>query len=355
MKSQAIVAYGEPLREILNDTPKPQGAQVLLRVNHCGVCHSDVHLHDGYFDLGSDKKLDVSSSHTLPFTLGHEIEGEVVAVGPQAAVADADLAVGDKRVVYPWIGCGACPVCARGDEQLCNHPQALGVNVAGGYSDYVLVPHPRYLLAYRGIADGLAATYMCSGLTAYGALRKLAPVGDGESVVIVGLGGVGMMGLQFARALYPNADIVGVDIDEAKLRAAHAAGAARTYHGADADAVKQLLKDSGGGACGAVDFVGAETSFNFANRAVRKAGKVVVVGLFGGRFSMPVPMLPLRAITLMGSYVGSLAETRQMLAMVKAGKVAAIPLQERPLAQADQTLNDLRQGKIIGRVVLDCR
>lgn len=350
MKSQAIVKYSEPLQEIVADTPDPQGSEVLLKVAHCGVCHSDVHLHDGFFGLGGDKQLDISASHTLPFTLGHEIEGEVVALGPEVR----GLEHGATRVVYPWIGCGACPVCARGDEQLCGQPRALGVNVNGGYSDHVLVPHPRYLLDYGDIPEGLAATYMCSGLTAYSALKKIGGSGT-EHIAVIGLGGVGMMGLQFARALFADAEIVAVDVADDKLQAALNAGAARAYNALDQGAPKQLLRDTDGGVYAAVDFVGSEASLGFASRAVRKGGKVIIVGLFGGRFSMPIPMFPLRAISLIGSYVGSLAETRAMLELVKAGRIAAIPITERPLAQAGQTLDDLRQGRVLGRVVLDCR
>ena len=348
MKSQSIVAYSEPLQTLSKDNPQPQDSQVLLKVHYCGVCHSDVHLHDGYFGLGGDKKLDISSSHSLPLTLGHEIEGEVIAIGPEVN----NLAIGAKRVVYPWIGCGDCSVCASGDEQLCAKPQALGVNVDGGYADHVLVPHPRYLLDASGIADGLAATYMCSGLTAYGALQKLDALGPDDPIAIVGLGGVGLMGLQFARALFPENPIVAVDIDDAKLSAAQNFGAQFSYNAEHTDAAKQCLKATAGGVAAAVDFVGSETSLGFANRTTRKGGKIVVVGLFGGLFKMPIPMFPLRAITICGSYVGSLAETQAMLELVKAGKIAPIPITQRALEQADQTLNDLRQGRILGRVVL---
>ena len=327
MRSQAVVEHGAPLEEIVKEAPAPKGSEVLLKVRFCGVCHSDVHLHDGHFDLGGGKTLDITGSHRLPFTLGHEIEGEVAALGPEAK----GVVVGDRRVVYPWIGCGECPVCARGDEHLCNKPRALGINLDGGYSDHVLVPHPRYLIDYEGVAEGLAATYMCSGLTAYGALLKAGPLAAGEHLVIVGLGGVGMMGLQFARALYPEAKIYGADVDDAKLEAALAAGASGVANTGAEDAAKLFLKETRGGAAGAVDFVGSEASLGFANRVTAKGGRLVIVGLFGGRFSMPIPMFPLRAISLIGSYVGSLAETQEMLALVKAGKVDPIPIEQRDL------------------------
>jgi D-arabinose 1-dehydrogenase-like Zn-dependent alcohol dehydrogenase len=348
MKSEAIVRYAEPLQEITGVVAEPTGTEVLMRVTHCGVCHSDVHLHDGYFDLGGDRKADLSAGHTLPFTMGHEIQGEVAALG-----ADAEgVVLGQKLVVYPWIGCGECEVCAGGEEQMCGAPRTIGVNVAGGFSDYVLVPHPRYLLNFDGIADGLAATYMCSGLTAYSALKKLESISDGDDIAIVGLGGVGFMGVQFARALFPAQRIIGVDVDATKLEAALTAGADAVYDSSDKGAAKELLKATGGGCRGAVDFVGSEGSIGFATRVIKRGGKAVIVGLFGGTFSIPIPMFPLRSISIAGSMVGSLGQAKAMLELVKSGVVDPIPLKERPLSQANQTLNDLRDGKVLGRVVL---
>jgi len=350
LKSQMIVAHGAPLEEVSEANPSPQGTEVLLRINHCGVCHSDVHLHDGYFKLGGEKKLDTTGLHTLPFTLGHEIEGEVSAMGGQAK----NVSVGQQCAVFPWIGCGECTVCKNGKEHMCNQPRALGVNVDGGYSDHVLVPHPRYLLSYEGIPPELAATYMCSGLTAFSALKKIRDMGEDEAIAFVGLGGVGMMGMQFARALFPNARLIGADVNKRKLEAASQAGASLVYNTSEEDAAKRLLKETKGGVAVAIDFVGSDASLGFANRIVRKGGKVIIVGLFGGRFSMPIPMFPLRAISLVGSYVGSLSETKEMLELVRTGHVNAIPLEVRPIDTANQTLDDLRAGDVLGRVVLDC-
>ena len=346
MKSEAIVEYGKPLELLETETPTPTGSEILLKVTHCGVCHSDVHIHDGHFDMGGGNQLDVRAGRKLPFTLGHEIEGEVVAVGPDVT----DVKVGDHRVAYPWIGCGECPTCNRGDEHLCNKPRNLGIQVAGGYATHAIVPHQRYLLDYTGVKDGLAATYMCSGLTAYSAMKKL-DVSDEERVLVVGLGGVGMMGLQFAKSLFKQAPL-GADVDAQKLQAAKGAGAHEIYNPKDADALKKLLADTNGGVPAAVDFVGSEASLKFATGAVRKGGQVVVVGLFGGGFSMPIPLFPMRAISIGGSYVGSLEETKEMMELVKAGKIDPIPVEERPLDAASKSLDDLRKGGVMGRVVL---
>ena len=349
MRSVQIVEYGEPLEERTRARPQPSGTEILVRVTHCGVCHSDIHLHDGYFGLGGDKKLDIRSGRQLPFTLGHEIEGVVEAVGPEAV----GVRPGDKRLVWPWIGCGACPICLRGDEPLCGKPRNLGIQVDGGYSEYVLVPHPRYLIEYEGVPAGIAATYMCSGLTAFGALKKLGAVPGEDRILIVGAGGVGMMAVQFAQVLF-DCPVLVADVNPAAREAAERAGAAATYDPKDPGAVKQLIADTKGGVYGAVDFVGAESSLNFAVAALRKGGRAIVVGLFGGKFEIPIPMFPFREISIGGSVVATLRQTHEMMNLVRQGKVAPIPVQTRPLSQAWQTLEDLRQGRIVGRVVLEC-
>lgn len=347
MKRQSMVEYGEPLQETVADTPEPQGSEVIIRVSHCGVCHSDIHMHDGYFELGGGRQLDVRSGRELPFTLGHEIAGDVAAAGPEAD----GVAVGEHYAVYPWIGCGECTLCLRGDEHLCNTANHLGITVDGGYASHVVVPHPRYLLSTQGLEPTLAGSYMCSGLTAYSALKKVADkVADGP-LMIVGLGGVGMMGLQFAKALY-DAEIFACDIDPAKREAALNAGASQVFDPAEDGIRKTVLKATGGGAAAAVDYVGAESTVNFAQSILRKNGAVVIAGLLGGTFSIPAPMFPLRALSIIGTFVGSLNEAREMLDLVRAGRVDPIPVELRPLEQANASLDDLRGGRVVGRIVL---
>ena len=347
MHRQSLVDYGKPLQTTEAATPAPTGTEVLLRVSHCGVCHSDIHLQDGYFDLGGGQKLDVRGNRQLPFTLGHEIAGTVEAAGPDAK----GVAKGRRYAAYPWIGCGTCGLCARGDEHMCNAPRALGVTVDGGYATHVLVPHPRYLFDVEGIAPQIAGPLMCSGLTGYGAIKKALPFLRAGPLLIVGLGGVGMMGLQFARALTDKPIFV-ADVDKGKREAALKLGAAEVFDAADPGARKAIVKASGGGVGAAVDFAGSDKSFAFAHAPVAKGGAAIVVGLFGGSFSMPVPMLPLRALTIMGSYVGSTAEAAEMLDLVRAGRVSPIPVQMRPLGEASRSLDDLRAGKVVGRVVI---
>ena len=347
MYCEAITAFGAPLERIEAPTPEPKGTEVLIRVEHCGVCHSDIHIHDGYFGLGGEAKLPLGLP--LPHTLGHEVAGEVIAVGPDAQGAK----VGDHRAVYSWIGCGACPACVRGEENYCMRPRNLGCSAGtpGGYASHVMVPHPRYLIDYGNVPPALAATYMCSGLTAYGAMSKVPTPGPDDDVLVVGAGGVGMMGVQFAKHLFGKGPLV-ADIDEGRLQAAMGAGAKAAYNTKDPEALRKLMTDTGGGVIGAVDFVGSEASFAFTTNAVRRGGRAVIVGLFGGGMAMPIPMFPLRALTIGGSYVGSLAEAEAMMELVRAGEIDPIPVRERPLSEANQVLEELKDGKIVGRVVL---
>jgi D-arabinose 1-dehydrogenase-like Zn-dependent alcohol dehydrogenase len=347
MRRQSLIEYGKPLEATEVETPVPSGTEVLLGVSHCGVCHSDLHLQDGYFALGGEQKLDVRGLRPLPFTFGHEIAGTVEAVGPEAQ----GVVEGKRYAAYPWIGCGACPVCARGDEHLCNAPRALGITVDGGYATHVLVSHPRYLMDIDGIAPEIAGPLMCSGLTGYGAVRKALPYLRSGPLLIVGLGGVGMMGLQFARAL-TDAPVLVADIDAAKREAALRLGASAAFDPADPGARKAIMKASAGGVGAAVDFAGSDKSLTFAQAVVAKGGAAIVVGLLGGSFTLPVPMFPLRALTVMGSYVGSPAEARDMLDLVKAGRIAPIPVELRPLEATSRSLDDLRAGRIVGRVVI---
>lgn len=347
MQRQSLTAYAKPLEGTEAPTPVPQGSEVLLRVSHCGVCHSDLHLQDGYFDLGGGNKLDVQAGRKLPFTLGHEIAGVVEAVGPDAK----GVAVGSRFAAYPWIGCGKCGLCARGDEHLCNAPRALGITVDGGYATHCMVPHPRYLLDVTGIDPAIAGALMCSGLTGYSAVKKAVGFQRSGPILIVGLGGVGMMGLQFARAM-SDGPVFAADIDASKREAALKQGAQEVFDPADAGSRKAIAKATGGGAGAAVDFAGSDKSLAFAQGVVAKGGAAIVVGLIGGSFTLPVPMFPLRALTIMGSYVGSPSEATEMLALVKAGKVAPIPVETRKLAQTNSALDDLRAGRVVGRVVI---
>ena len=347
MLSYQVESFGKPLAKVLRETPQPQGTEVLVKVGSCGVCHSDVHLHDGYFDLGNGNKLDMTRALQPPRTLGHEIAGTVVAVGPEAQ----GIAVGDRRVVFPWIGCGQCSLCAAGDEHLCNAPRALGIQRDGGFADHVVVPHPRYLLDYGSLPEEQACTFACSGLTAFSALKKVSPLGAGDKLLIIGAGGVGLSGIRLARELFDTPPIV-VELDKSKWDTAREAGAGELIDPAADGAARALVKATGGGVAAAIDFVGAGSTFAFGYGALRKAGKLVCVGLFGGSTPIVPAMVSMKAVTITGSYVGSLAEMHELMTIARSGKLPGLPLTTRPLAEATQALTDLKDGRIRGRAIL---
>ena len=305
------------------------------------------HLQDGYFSLGGDKKLDVSAGRTLPFTLGHEIAGVIESAGEEAEGAG----VGRRVAVFPWIGCGTCPACAAGEENLCAAPRHLGIGVDGGFATHVLVPHSRYLLDYAPLSSAFAGALMCSGLTAYSALKRLTGRPERGPVLLVGVGGVGMMGLAIARALFHEPPIV-ADIDPHKRQAAIAAGAAQAHDPSDPATRKAVIAASSGGVVAACDFVGSDKSMQFATGVLGRGGKLVVTGLLGGTFSIPAAMFAMRPITIEGSFTGTLAEARELLDLARSGKIKPIPMHERPLAQAQTALEDLRVGRVVGRTVL---
>ncbi len=348
MITYEVEAFGRPLARALRDTPVPQGREVLLRVSHCGVCHSDVHLHDGYFQLGEGQRLDLARGIALPHTLGHEIAGTVAALGPEAE----GVAVGDVRVAYPWIGCGQCSVCAAGHEELCAAPRVLGLQRAGGFADHVLVPDARYLVDPGRLPLAQACTYACAGITAYGALKRAAPLAAGDTLLVIGAGGVGLSGVRLARRLHPEATIVVAEVDASKADLARAAGANEVIDPSAPDAAKALTKATRGGVTAAIDFVGSGASFAFGFGALRKGGRLVCVGLFGGATPIVPVMVAMKAVSVLGSYVGTLQDLRELIALAQDGSMPALTVTERPLAEASDVLDDLRHGRVRGRVVL---
>ena len=345
MISYQIIEHGKPLQKVLATTPEPKGAEVLVRVTRAGVCHSDLHIWEGYFDLGGGKRFYVKERGCIPpFTLGHEPLGIVEALGPRAR----GVKVGQKRLVYPWIGCGKCAVCKAGQENYCvSGTRFLGVNRAGAYATHVLVPDPKYLIDIGGIEDGFAATLACSALTAYSAASKLPAMGAKDEVAVLGCGGLGLIGISVLREKGVKS-IVACDVDDAKLAAAAKLGAKRGINTKAPDAAQQLQ-----GIAGALDFVGAAATAALGIGALRKGGRYVICGLYGGELVHPLPPIAQRAIGIIGSYVGNLQELKEVVALAKKGKLKPLPVETRPAAEANAALEDLKAGRVVGRVVLD--
>jgi D-arabinose 1-dehydrogenase-like Zn-dependent alcohol dehydrogenase len=347
MRMFQICVCGEPLQLREQPIPEPKGTEVLLKVLAAGVCHSDLHLADGYFDLGGGKRLSLEDrGMKLPVTLGHENVGEVVALGPDAK----GVKIGDKRLAHPWIGCGACGPCRRGEENLCRTMKSLGVFTNGGYADYMIVPHPRYLFDIGDLDPAHAAPLACSGVTTFGALKKVTTLKT-EPTVIIGAGGLGLMCLALHRKMGGHSAIV-VDIDPVKREAAKKAGAAAVVDGGAADAVQQIVDLTKGGAWAVIDLVGSSRSARLGYDSLIKGGKYIIVGLFGGDLTVSLPPIPMRALTIQGSYVGSVPEMAELMDLVRRTGLPNLPITTRPLKDVNAVHEDLRAGRVVGRVVL---
>jgi D-arabinose 1-dehydrogenase-like Zn-dependent alcohol dehydrogenase len=230
--------------------------------------------------------------------------------------------------------------------------QSIGVQRPGGYADYVLVPHPRYLVDPQGVDPAFAATLACSGITTYAAIDKLRPFEPEDWIVILGAGGLGLLCVAVLRAL-EHEKIVSVDIDPNKLTAARAAGAAETLDARDAGALKKLQEMCVGGVYGALDFVGSSETAKLGVAALRKGGRYVVVGLFGGELPVSTVSLAQRAISIQGSYVGTVGDLKDMVDLARSRKLKPIPIAKRPMTEVNRTLDELKAGKILGRVVVE--
>ena len=349
MLSYDVVEWGKPLEKAERETPKPTGSEVLLKLNYCGVCHSDVHIREGYFELGGGKRLLMSDrGMTLPATLGHEPYGTVIAAGPEAG----DVPIGADRRVYPWTGCGICTRCLDGLDNYCMAPRMIGIQRRGGYADHLLVPHPRYLIDASGIDPAWAATLSCSGLSTYSAVSKLNPIPREEWVAVIGVGGLGLTAIGMLRAM-GHERIIAVDVDAAKLNAAEVAGAAATIDSRDVEVAKKLQQIAGGPICGAIDLVGNTDTASLALGVLRKGGRLILVGLYGGEIPLSLVATIQRALTIQGSHLGSIAELKQVVVLARGSKIKPIPFQKRPLSEVSRTLDELKAGAILGRVVVE--
>jgi alcohol dehydrogenase/propanol-preferring alcohol dehydrogenase len=348
MRAWAVVENDAPLQEIELPTPEPQGTEVLLETMYCGVCHSDIHIWEGRYDLGGGKVMNLKDRGlTLPLAMGHEVVGRVVKPGPDAS----GVKVGDVRIVFPWVGCGTCAACLAENDNMCLDGRSIGVYRHGGYATHVLAPHPRHLVDPGTIDLAVAATYACSGITVYSAIRKVMPLPPDEPVVLVGAGGLGLQAIAVLKALGHRAIVV-VDISAEKRAAATRAGATATVDGAG-DRVHRAIID----ACGAqplaiIDLVNGTASARAAFDALRKGGKLIQVGLFGGELTLPLPLMPIRALTVQGSYVGNPKELRELVALAQTGTLDAVPVATVPQNEAFAALMRLRDGHVTGRLVL---
>jgi len=357
LKAARIVEPNKPLEVIELTSPKPTGNEVIVKVKAAGVCHSDLHLWEGGYDLGDGNFLKVTDRGVkYPITPGHEIVGTVSEIGDSVK----GVSVGDQVLVYPWIGCGECPACKVGNENLCDTPRSIGLFQDGGYAENVKVPHFKYLAKISGIDLDGAASLACSGLTAYTAVKK-ANMNSPEFLVIIGAGGLGLMGIQIAKAI-TKAKVICVDLDDNKLQTAKEMGADFVVNsnvigsvatGSGNAAQKIISLSNNKGADSVIDFVNAPQTVKTGLAALRKRGNLVLVGLFGGSLELSLVTIPLKALTIQGAYTGNYNDMVELIDLAKKGIIKPVISQRYSLDQVNDALENLKQRKIIGRAVIN--
>ena len=348
MRAWAVVENEAPLKEIELPTPEPTGTEVLLQTTYCGVCHSDIHIWEGRYDLGGGRVMNLKDRGVvLPLAMGHEIVGRVVKLGPQAI----GVKPGDIRIVFPWLGCGTCAACVAEEDNMCLKPASLGVYRHGGYATHVVAPHPRHLVDPGSLNPAVAATYACSGITVYSAIKKIMPQPPDEPIVVIGAGGLGLNAVAVLKAL-KHRNIVVADISADKRAAAEKAGATKTVDASGEGVHRRIIDACGAQPIAIVDLVNGSATARFAFDALRKGGKLVQVGLFGGELSLPLPLMAIRALTVQGSYVGNPKELRELVRLAQAGDLPPLPVTTVPQREANDALMRLRDGHVTGRLVL---
>src|SRR6187200_1050376 len=350
MRAARIVKPKESLQVQQLETPKPRGSQVLVKVHSSGVCHSDIHLWEGGYEGPHGLFLKTTDRGVeYPLTPGHEIAGTVDSIGDQAEGFNEN----EKVLVYPWIGEGLCPACRIGEENLCDKPRSLGIYTDGGYAQYVLVPSYKYLVNIGDDMDtDTSATLSCAGLTAYGAVKN-ANLKPNENVVIVGTGGLGLMAIQLAKAV-TGAKIIAMDLDDQKLEVAKKNGADITINSKKEDPVKAIMELTGKlGADAVIDFVNASKTVETDMQFLRRRAKLVLVGLFGGELKLSLVTMPTRAYKIIGSYTGTLSDMIELVSLAERDVIKPVVSNRFKLDQAGEALQMLKDGKIVGRGVIN--
>ena len=348
MKAWAVVTNGRPLELIDRPDREPQGTEVVLDVTHAGVCHSDLHFWKGYYDMGGGKKMNLTERGVvLPRAPGHEIVARVAKLGPDAS----GVAIGDQCIVFPWLGCGHCERCQRGEDNLCDKPNGIGVVQDGGFGQQVVVPHSKFLVGVGDLDPALAATFACSGITVYSAIKKIQPIASDEPVVLIGAGGLGLAAISMLMAL-GHRNIVSVDISADKRAAALEMGATKVVDGSSNTLLALLLEATGGPVRAVLDFVNATSTAQVGLECLAKGGKLILIGVAGGELVVSLASMIFKPRTIQGSATGTPQDLRDVVALARAGKLRSIPITILPKSEANAALTMLHNGQVRGRIVL---
>ena len=357
MKAARIVEPNKPLQVTELEPPQASGNEVIVKVKAAGVCHSDLHLWEGGYDLGDGTFLKVTDRGVkYPVTPGHEIVGTVTEIGSDVK----GVSVGENVLVYPWLGEGECPACKAGNENLCDAPKSIGLFQDGGYAEIVKVPHYKYLANIDGIDLDAATSLACSGLTAYTAIKK-ANVNSPEFLVIIGAGGLGLMAIQIAKAI-TKAKIICVDNDDKKFDTAkkmgadfvvntNVVGSVSTGGGGAVESIISIC--NGKGADSVIDFVNAPQTAKTGIAVLRKRGNLVLVGLFGGSMDLSLVTIPLKSLTIQGAYTGNYNDMVELIELAKKGVIKPVISKRYSIDEANEALENLKARKIIGRAVIN--
>ena len=336
MKAAVLHEFKAPLK--VEDVPRPQIAadEVLIAVEACGVCHSDLHVVEGDWKqfAGIVKR---------PLILGHEVAGRVAELGPDVR----DLKIGD-RVGVPWLywSCGECEFCREGNENLCVKQSITGVTVDGGFAEFLKVRASHATRIPESLSALEAAPLFCAGVTVHRALKH-AKISPGQRLAIFGVGGLGHLAIQLGRAL--GAEITAIDISDSKLEMARSLGAARTLNAKASDVAKEFRRS--GGAHVALVTSGSRAAYDTAFAALRPTGMLLVVGLPAEDICFPPIMMAAREVRIQASAVGTREDLREVLALAAQGKVRC-EVAARPLSQVNEVLDQMRRGEISGRIAV---
>lgn len=339
MRAARLHKYRDPLKIDEIPVPRPSVGQVLVRVKGAGFCHSDLHIICG----------DIPMLPRMPLTLGHENAGVVAAIGAGIQTVKE----GDSVAVYGGWGDGTCDYCVSGEENVCMQGQWVGLsNYDGGYAEFLLVPHERYLVKLHHLDPKIAAPLTDAALTPYRAIKRALPAVTADyPVLVIGAGGLGQFGVKLLRLLCGSKIIV-ADVADDKLATARELGAHHTVNSREEGALEKILTISNGGVAAAFDFVGAEPTLALAFGVTRRMGRVVQVGLAGGTAKLTALQNWQPEVSYSVSYWGNIKELREVMNMADDGRLTPIPLEFEPLERVSEVQHRLEKGQIKGRAVI---